>query len=478
MLFNNNKNNKKNHIAIFGAGKCGELLFNKLKNSKLYEVKCFIDDYAKHRKLKGLRVFNKEFFIKENKSISTIVIAIPSLDNYKKQLIVNYFIKYKYKILTTPDLWSIKSGFPISNLYTIDPYLILGRDPIIFKNDYINSFLNKNIIIFGGAGSIGREVAHQLTNLRIKSIHIVDNNEFNLKNVYEKLTIKIKEGRLKIKLYFHLGNLEDVNQFEYIFRKHKIDIAYNTAAYKHVVSEYFGPQNLMFSNLTTCINTFEICQKYNVFNYIYVSTDKAADPKNYMGLSKLICEEIINKENLSNTKMTISKIRFGNVFGSIGSAIPSFLEQIKSGGPVIIRDKNLNRYFLSLPEASQLIILASSLTITNQTYLLDMGKPIQIVSIVKTLINYFAENPKKIKIKYSKLFKSEKVKEKLIFNEKKTLTKYKKIFKIVKNKNLSNKYYNKIYSHTKTFLDNYDEQTLETYLKLLKKIGMKVDYFI
>lgn len=468
---------KIENLAIFGAGKCGEILYKSLKKKDNCAVSYFIDDNTKKKKLFGINILNKEQFIFENTNIKKIIIAIPSLDNLELQRIISFFLKHKIEVFMTPDLWNIKSGFPIDSLLQIDPYLVLDRDPININNLVImNNIKNKKILIFGGAGSIGREVAHQSIGFA-KSIYLLDNNELNLFNVYANLKLKCKEGKKKTKIYCHLSNLEDKDQFEEIFKKNKIDIVINAAAYKHVISGIVSPKNLMISNIKTCLNTFEICQKYLVEKYIYISTDKAANPKNYMGLSKLICEEIINSANLDNKNLKISKVRFGNVFGSMGSAIPIFLEQIKKGGPVIIRDKNLFRYFLSIPEAAQLILTSITLGKKGEIFAFDMGSPIKINLLVKRLIQIYGVSEKNIEIRYSKLLKTEKLKEKLFHNEIKLKTKYKQIFKIQKKISKKNNYYNKIYDLSKKFTQDKNLE-LKNYLREINLAGLKIKEFI
>ena len=288
--------------------------------------------------------------------------------------------------------------------------------------------------------------------------------------------MKIKEGKLKTIVYPHLCNLEDKIQFENIFRDNKVDIAYNAAAYKHVISGIYNGSNLIYSNIKTCINTFEICQKYNVKKYLYISTDKAAEPKSHMGLSKFICEEIVNPYNLKNSNMSISKVRFGNVFGSMGSAIPIFLEQIKKGRPVTIRDKNLYRYFLSIPEAAQLILISTNFGQKGEIYAFDMGKPISIVKIVKRLIQIYSPANSKIKIQYGKLLKSEKIKEKLTYKERSIKTNHQKIFKIVKKEKIRDLNTIKIYEieAKKMILEIEKNFKIKTYLNAIKKIGISI----
>ena len=197
-------------------------------------------------------------------------------------------------------------------------------------------------------------------------------------------------------------------------------------------------------------------------------------PMSHMGLSKFICEEIVNPYNLKNSNMSISKVRFGNVFGSMGSAIPIFLEQIKKGRPVTIRDKNLYRYFLSIPEAAQLILISTNFGKKGEIYAFDMGKPISIVKIVKRLIQIYSPANSKIKIQYGKLLKSEKIKEKLTYKERSIKTNHQKIFKIVKRKNKGSKYHQNIYEISKKMIFDEKNFKIKTYLNAIKKIGISI----
>ncbi len=380
------KNLKK--VAIYGAGTSGAQLEATLRLSYDYSIEFFIDDNKElwRRSLNDIPIKSIDFLKNNVHKIDQVLIAIPSIkkSNYKK--ILDQLSEYNISVLTIPSLSEIASGK--SKINSLRPILvedILGRDEIppdpILLSKSIN---NKSILITGAGGSIGSELARKILEINPSRLVLLEINEPSLYQTQRELKNKHPENEI----FSILGSACSKNLLENTIRNYKIDLIFHAAAYKHVplVEEnpIIGVENNIFSTLNIC----EVSQNLKVGKVVLISSDKAVRPTNLMGVSKRISELIFQAYSSNKEFHTcFSMVRFGNVLGSSGSVVPLFREQIYKGGPITITDKDMVRYFMTIEEASYLVIQASALAKGGEILLLDMGEPIFIKTLAEKMIN-------------------------------------------------------------------------------------------
>ena len=329
----------------------------------------------------------------------------------------------------------------------IDYNKLLNREPIIVDNIKTQEYLkNKKILISGGCGSIGREIVKQLLNLKINNLIIVDNNEcgiFDLKN-------EVKENYKNNNIKFHLADILDYHRLDYIFNNERPNIIYHCAAYKHVPIMEDNPWESIKVNIMGTKNIADISIKYNVLKFLMISTDKAVNPTNVMGASKRVSEIYINNLNKQSDTQFITT-RFGNVLGSSGSVIPTFIKQINKYKKIDITHKDIIRYFMTIPEAAQLVLYASTIGKKEQILMFDMGAPVRIYDLAQNIIKNYTNND--IEINIIGLRAGEKLYEELLCNGENTLETDNDYIKILKpNKEID----------YDLFLENYNS-LIETY---------------
>ena len=260
---------------------------------------------------------------------------------------------------------------------------LLNRDVLTMDIDSIKaSFVGKVILVTGGGGSIGSEICRYIAKLNPKQILIFDMYE---NNVYF-LERELKKQYLDLNIKIIIGNIQDYNRLEEVFEEHNIDQVFHAAAYKHVPLMELNPSEAVKNNCLGTYNLAKLSKKYGVKKFVLISTDKAVNPINVMGASKRICEKIIQVFNDMKTDTVFLAVRFGNVLGSNGSAIPLFIKQIDDGGPVTITDKEMTRYFITIDEAVKLVLESSTLAQGGEIFVLDMGKQVKIYDIIKELV--------------------------------------------------------------------------------------------
>ena len=262
---------------------------------------------------------------------------------------------------------------------------MLSREKVTINYSIISAFFkDKTILVTGGGGSIGSELCFQLLKFNITKLIIVDVSELNLYEIKNKIDDLNLED---VKVTYTLLDICNFKLLNKIFLNNEIDLVYHASAYKHVV---FGGKNFVnffYNNLISTKNLLDCATKNNVKNFMLVSTDKASNPSNIMGLTKLLSEKLCDLYKKNNQNIIINKVRFGNVLGTSGSVIPLFKKQILSGGPVTVSHSEVTRYFMTKDEAVELILYASKLGKSNELFFLDMGKPIKIIEIAKKMIN-------------------------------------------------------------------------------------------
>jgi len=423
LLKNKGPLRKNKNVIIYGAGKAGQKLAEELKYTD-YKIRFFVDDNQKlqGRSIDGIKIISKEKLkkiIRDNKE-DLLIIAMPSAESKRIEKIYNALKEYFTDIKILPSLNKILLDKPFSKqLKDISIEDLLARKPKDLDKEKIKEFIeNKVVLITGAGGSIGSELSRQCARYGAKQLLLLENSEYNLYKIEQELGEK----------YNIVPILQDVSKKDLIektFKKYNIDIVLHAAAYKHVPLVEMNIEEAIINNIIGTKNVIDLAIKYNVKNFVLISTDKAVRPTNVMGATKRVCELYAQNVNSNNTD--IVAVRFGNVLGSSGSVVPKFKEQILKGGPVTVTHPEITRYFMLIPEACQLVLQAGAIGKGGEVFILDMGKPVKIVDLAKKMIQMYGKEDE-IEIKFTGLRPGEKLYEELLINESEKKTIYESIF--------------------------------------------------
>ena len=426
-----------NNIMIFSAGNSGIITKRAFYNSSEFKILGFVDDdkFKTGKILDGVTVFklgvklNK--FIVDN-DISKVIISTEKISVNRQNTLFDYFQNLNIQILKLPPVKSWIDGIPnISNLKEIKIQDLLSRGLIKIDSKKNKLLYNgKSILVTGAAGSIGSEIIRQMIKFKPAKIILLDNSETPMFNIKEELDLISN----KIKVLYYIDSVSDEKAINKIFSLHKIDIVFHAAAYKHVNMMEANPRTAIINNVygTKLIIDFSI--KYNVKKFVLISSDKAVNPTNVMGASKRICELYLASKtsNLkNNTKFIIT--RFGNVLGSNGSVVPIFEKQIENGGPITITHPDIVRYFMTIPEASQLVLEAGSMANGGEIFIFDMGDPVKILDLATNMvIQKGLKVGIDINIEFTGLRPGEKLYEELLLDSEDLLQTYNDLIYIAK----------------------------------------------
>ncbi len=406
------------NTAIVGAGQLGICLANDLRTNpnSSFEPKFFIDaDNSKvENTVAGLKVhshIDAKEYIKSN-NISDVIIAISKIDSAQLSEMFQFYTELGCNVKIFDTLVDTNKSYDLqTSIHDICIDDLLFRNPIELDNDNAYDFYaNKTVIVTGGGGSIGSELCRQIAKFNTRKLIIIDNYENNAYDIQQEL---LMEHGHNLDLSVEIVSVQDENSLDKVFCKYRPDIVFHAAAHKHVpFMEDCGYQAIK-NNVFGTYNVVNAAEKYNVQKFVLISTDKAVNPTNIMGATKRICEMIVQSRGDSNTNF--AAVRFGNVLGSNGSVIPLFKKQIAAGGPITITDKRIIRYFMTIPEASSLVIRAGTMAKRGELFVLDMGKPTKIYDLAKNMIKLSGLRPDvDIKIEEIGLRPGEKLYEELL----------------------------------------------------------------
>ncbi len=425
----------KKRIMIVGAGEAASLIIKELKNRKqtiYYPVAAIDDNPSKHKtQINGVPVIGgRHKILKTAKEmrIDEIFIAIPSISKKETVDIINICKKSGCKLKVVPGIYNIVNGeVSIKEIRDVTVEDLLHRDEISLSSEEIANYLKDEVILVtGGGGSIGSELCRQIAAYEPKSLLIFDIYENNAYDLQNELYQTYKDN-LDVKII--IGSIRDKRRLDYVFSKYKPGIVFHAAAHKHVPLMEEHPQEAVKNNVFGTLNLAECADHYETKKFVLISTDKAVNPTSIMGATKRVAELIIKHMNESS-KTKYSAVRFGNVLGSSGSVIPLFKKQIECGGPIQVTHPDITRYFMTIPEASSLVIQSGAMMDGGEIFVLDMGKPIKILKLAKSLITLSGLKPDiDISIEFIGLRPGEKLHEELLLSEEGiNITKNNKIF--------------------------------------------------
>ncbi|MCR4431990.1 MAG: polysaccharide biosynthesis protein [Tepidanaerobacteraceae bacterium] len=428
------KVNGTKNIMVIGAGEAGSMVieeFIKHPELKMRPVAIIDDDSRKHgMMIHGIKVEGGRRDILEvalRKNVHEIVIAMPSIDRKEIKDIVQICRKTECRLKILPGVYELLDGkVSIKRLRDVNIEDLLGREPVKVDLEEVSGYIkDKMVLVTGGGGSIGSELCRQIAAFNPKSLLIFDINE---NNIYD-LEYDLKVSYPDLKYMALIGDIKDVSRVNYVFERYKPDVVFHAAAHKHVPLMELNPTEAIKNNVFGTLNVAEAADKYGTERFILISTDKAVNPVNIMGASKRIAEIII--QMMAKKSSTIfAAVRFGNVLGSNGSVVPLFKKQIQMGGPVTVTHPDVTRYFMTIPEAVQLVIQAGSMASGGEIFVLDMGEPVKIVDLAREMIKLSGLEPDvDVKIQFTGLRPGEKLFEELLLKEEGfSATKYKKIY--------------------------------------------------
>ncbi len=406
-----------------GAGQAGSMVIKEMKENKhigYLPIAVVDDDKAKIRtSIHGVPVLGgrdkiKETVIKEN--IDEIIIALPSAPKSEIRKIVELCKDTKSKLKTLPGVYEIIDGkVSLKAIRDVNLEDLLGRDEIELHTEEIAGYIkDETILITGGGGSIGSELCRQIAVYNPKQLIIFDIYENNAYELENELKTHYKNS---IDIHVAIGSVRDQERLRQVFIKFKPGVVFHAAAHKHVPLMELNPSESVKNNVFGTLNLALISEKFKVKKFVLISTDKAVNPTNMMGATKRLAEMIVQAiDKRCGTEFVA--VRFGNVLASNGSVIPLFKKQIAQGGPVTVTHPDITRYFMTIPEAAQLVIQAGAMAKGGEIFVLDMGQPIKIVDLARDLIRLSGFEPDKdIKIEFVGLRPGEKLYEELMLKE-------------------------------------------------------------
>ena len=443
-------------IALYGAGSAGVQLVEVLEHSKDYRPVAFLDD---NKALKGRIVAGKPIYLPSqlNAMVSDtgaeeILLALPSVSRRRRVEIVQSLEAFGLPIKTMPNLQDLTSGrLKIQDVQEVDIADVLGREEVKPIPELIAKHItNKVVMVTGAGGSIGSEMVRQALQRQPKAIVLFEHSEYNLYAIDQELQKAIRRSEMNTQIISVLGSVNDPARLLDVMKSYRVETLYHAAAYKHVPIVQYNVSQGLQNNVLGTLYTAQAAIASEVKNFVLISTDKAVRPTNVMGASKRLAEMVLQAlskerhvtfyhpekfgvtvDNRIHNRTHFAMVRFGNVLGSSGSVIPVFREQIRTGGPITVTHPDINRFFMTIPEAAQLVIQAGAMGNDGDVFVLEMGEPVKIVDLAKRMVSLSGltirdhENPDgDISIFYTGLRPGEKLYEELLIGDDVTKTQH------------------------------------------------------
>ena len=394
-------------VAIYGAGAAGNQLVAALRMGRVMRPVAFIDDDSgiADRVISGLQVYTPKHIQQmiDNTGAQEILLAIPSSNRGRRREILGFLEGFPLHVRSVPGFMDLASGrVKVDDIQEVDIADLLGRDAVPAQADLLEHCITgQSVLVTGAGGSIGSELCRQILTLRPTTLLLFEHSEFNLYSILSELEQRIARESLSIRLLPILGSVRNPDKLLDVMKTWRVDTVYHAAAYKHVPMVEHNIAEGVLNNVIGTLNTAQAALQAGVSNFVLISTDKAVRPTNVMGSTKRLAEltlQALSRElapvlfgdtgNVSRVNKTrFTMVRFGNVLGSSGSVIPLFHKQIKSGGPLTVTHPKITRYFMTIPEAAQLVIQAGSMGQGGDVFVLDMGEPVRIVELAEKMIH-------------------------------------------------------------------------------------------
>lgn len=410
-------------IMIIGGGAAGQILIKELTNGKRFHTKvcCVIDDNPDKlgRVLEGIPIVgnrNDILTMVKKYKINHIIYAIPATTGKNRKEILNICKETDCKLQTVPSVAQLINGeVNVTRIRDVEITDLLGRAQVKVNNqEILTAIRNQVVLVTGGGGSIGSELCRQIAKAGPKSLIIFDIYENNAYEIQQEL----KRTHKNLEIVVLIGSVRNNSRINWVMDTYKPDIVYHAAAHKHVPLMEESPNEAIKNNVIGTYKTAKAAARVGVRKFVFISTDKAVNPTNIMGASKRLCEMVIQMMDRRCDSTDFVAVRFGNVLGSNGSVIPLFKKQIAEGGPVTVTDKDIIRYFMTIPEAVSLVLQASYYAKGGEIFILDMGEPVRIDDVARNLIRLSGYTPDvDIPIVYTGLRPGEKLYEELLMSE-------------------------------------------------------------
>lgn len=428
-----------NNVLIYGAGSAGRQLSTALKESDEYNPVAFIDNSIElyRQSINGLVVYSQDDIadLIEKHNIKEVLLAIPTLSRSRCSEIIKLLEPFGVVVRSLPSVTNLAQGkVRVNDLLEIDLRDLLGREPVKPNIQLLKTNIsNKVVLVTGAGGSIGSELCRQIVSLKPKKLVLYDISESSLYEIEQEL---LNIGAPNVEILPIIGSVADQERMEYICNYYVVKTIYHSAAYKHVPLVEFNQSQGVLNNSIGTMVAAKAAISANVETFVLISTDKAVRPTNIMGATKRVAELILQALDKEYHNTCFTMVRFGNVLDSSGSVIPLFKKQIQAGGPITVTHSNVVRYFMTIPEAVELVIQAGAMSKGGEVFVLDMGEPIRIYDLAVKMIQLSGlalldeDNPKgDIEIQYTGLRPGEKLYEELLVDGKFTLTKNKLIMR-------------------------------------------------
>lgn len=441
------KSFRKNNVVIYGAGSAGVQLASALGHGREFRPVAFIDDDAllHTRKINGLRIYplSSLSYLINRHQVTNVLLAIPSASRSRRGELIRMLEPYAVHVMSMPGLSDIAQGkVTVDSLQEVDIADLLGRDAVAPDQALLQANItDKVVMVTGAGGSIGSELCRQIIRLQPSALVLFELSEFALYDIEKELYYQLTKDPVakKIEIFALLGSVTNQKRMVNICKAFNVQTIYHAAAYKHVPMVESNPGEAIWNNVFGTLYAAEAAINAKVSTFVLISTDKAVRPTNTMGATKRVAELILQALSLDSAQNRVTRftmVRFGNVLGSSGSVVPLFREQIARGGPVTVTDKNIIRYFMTIPEAAQLVIQAGAMGLGGDVFVLDMGEPIRIVDLAKRMIHLSGLEIKdnshphgEIEIQFTGLRPGEKLYEELLIGDKVSNTSHKRILR-------------------------------------------------